>query len=513
MASLGDCLETESNDPSTGDETDQRLELVAKKNTKSKVWKYFGFTPNEDGSPSDNDTPKCRLCLKDVLAWWSNTCNLLNHLKLHHISEYREILREQSSIVSPRKDKFKTDGQQTLEQCVEKISKFSNNCKEHRRFTEAVTNCIVRDVMPVYTVDKPGFRAMVEALNPRYQLPHKDYFNRIAIPSMYEKTREQISLKVKKEAHFFSATTDFWSSCTSDPYLCLTVHYIDMEWNLQSHCLQANYMPQDHTGEQLQDALSTSFDEWSLDPNKLVAITTDSGSNNKLACQLLKWKRLSCFGHNLDLAINKGLQDNQIDRALSLCRKVVASFSYSWKRQRDLKEIQQQKDLPLKKLKGDVCTRWGSKADMIERIIEQQDAIRVVLGQDRKVSHLIPSWQDFDVLQSVLEAVRGFKDLTDLLSGEKRVTCSTIKPLIEVVNDKIVTPKDDDTELTLEIKQRIKNDLESRYQNPEMNFLLDKCAFLDPRFKNRFTKVDDAVMTLIGEIERLSETERASGLE
>ena len=65
-----------------------------------------------------------------------------------------------------------------------------------------------------------------------------------------------------------------------------------------------------------------------------------------------------------------------------------------------------------------MCTRWGSKADMIERIIEQQDAIRVVLGQDRKVSHLIPSWQDFDVLQSVLEAVRGFKNLTDLLSGE-----------------------------------------------------------------------------------------------
>ena len=160
-----------------------------------------------------------------------------------------------------------------------------------------------------------------------------------------------------------------------------------------------------------------------------------------------------------------------------------------------------------------MCTRWGSKADMIKRIIEQQDAIRVVLGQDRKVSHLIPSWQDFDVLQSVLEVVRGFKDLTDLLSGEKRVTCSAIKPLIEVVNDKIVTPNDDNTELTLEIKQCIKNNLESRYQNPEMNFLLDKCAFLDLRFKNRFTKVDDAVMTLMDEIERLSETERASGVE
>lgn len=515
---LSETSETESDEQS--DETQQQINsvnLVAKKNTKSKVWKYFGFVPNEDGSgPSDSDSPKCKLCLKNVSARWANTSNLLNHLKLHHISEYKEIARARSSTEissSSRKSKVKTDGQQTLEQCIEKVKKFSTSSKEHRKLTEVVTNCIVRDVMPVYTVDKTGFRAMIQALNPRYQLPHKDYFSRVAIPSMYENTREQISLKMKKEAHYFSATTDLWSSCTSEPYLSLTVHYIDTEWNLQSHCLQANYMPEDHTGEQLQDALSTSFDEWNLDSRKLVAITTDNGSNIKLACQLLKFKRLSCFGHNLDLAINKGLKDSRIDRVLGLCRKVIASFSYSWKRQRDLKEIQQQKDLPLKKLKGDVCTRWGSTADMVERILEQQDAIRAVLSQDRKVSHLVPSWQDFDILNSVLEAVKGFKDLTDLLSGEKRVTCSAIKPLIEVIHDKIVIPRDDDTTMTTEIKQRIKSDLDGRYQSDEMSSLLDTCAFLDPRFKDKFSLEDETVVTLMNEIEMLDELERASGIE
>ena len=44
----------------------------------------------------------------------------------------------------------------------------------------------------MYTVDKP---AMIQALNSRYQLPHKDYFSRVAIPSLYENTREQISQK------------------------------------------------------------------------------------------------------------------------------------------------------------------------------------------------------------------------------------------------------------------------------------------------------------------------------
>lgn len=122
----------------------------------------------------------------------------------------------------------------------------------------------------------------------------------------------------------------------------------------------------------------------------------------------------------------------------------------------------------------------------------------------------MPSWQDFDVLHSVLEAVKGFKDLTDLLSGEKRVTCSAIKPLIGVVNDKIVIPKDNDNDLTLEIKHRIKSDLDSRYESDEMNSLLDTCAFLDPRFKDRFTMEDESVITLIEELKTANETERTN---
>ena len=53
----------------------------------------------------------------------------------------------------------------------------SVDSRDHRRLTQAVTNYIVKDVVPVYTMDKEGFiiRDMVHALNPRYQLPHKDY--------------------------------------------------------------------------------------------------------------------------------------------------------------------------------------------------------------------------------------------------------------------------------------------------------------------------------------------------
>ena len=62
-------------------EVDGPVELIAKKNITSKVWKYFGFVPDEDGNPIDSDKPKCKLCFKSVSAEWANTSNLLRYLK------------------------------------------------------------------------------------------------------------------------------------------------------------------------------------------------------------------------------------------------------------------------------------------------------------------------------------------------------------------------------------------------------------------------------------------------
>ena len=41
-------------------------------------------------------------------------------------------------------------------------------------------------MVPLYQVDNSRFREMIQAINPRYQLPHKDYFSRVAIPSPYD---------------------------------------------------------------------------------------------------------------------------------------------------------------------------------------------------------------------------------------------------------------------------------------------------------------------------------------
>ena len=87
------------------------------------------------------------------------------------------------------------------------------------------------------------------------------------------------------------------------PYLGFTVHYINSLWELESYCLQVHFMPENHTGDYLKHALASTLQEWGLEETGQTNKSTDVGSNVRLACTLLGWKRISCFGHNLDLAV------------------------------------------------------------------------------------------------------------------------------------------------------------------------------------------------------------------
>ena len=251
---------------------------------------------------------------------------------------------------------------------------------------------------------------------------------------------------------------------------------------LKGVCLQASYTPEDHKGINLKEALSETLLSWKLDPTKQVALTTDGAANIRVACQLLGWFQLKCFSHNLDLAIQKGLADRRVERVIRICRQIVAAFSYSWKKRRELIEEQKRK-LPEHKLKADVKTRWGSLYDMIERIVEQKEPIRVILGNNRKTAHLVLSWQDTDILDSIVAVLHPLREFTDLLAAEKRVTASAVLPLLNHITENVLVRKDGETDLTCEIKEQIKLDLTFRYSHEDIIHFFEICTFLDPQFK------------------------------
>ena len=69
----------------------------------------------------------------------------------------------------------------------------------------------------------------------------------------------------------------------------------------------------------------------------------------------------------------------------------------------------------------------GSIQKMVSRILEQVQAIRIVLSADRKYSHLLPTWQDTEILEAFSSVLSTLDDLTDFLSGKDYVSISSIR--------------------------------------------------------------------------------------
>lgn len=56
-----------------------------------------------------------------------------------------------------------------------------------------------------------------------------------------------------------------------------------------------------------------------------------------------------------------GVKDPRIERAVGVCKKAVAAFSYSWEKRREMGEVQAELGLPPHQLITESPTRWGSR--------------------------------------------------------------------------------------------------------------------------------------------------------
>ena len=128
---------------------------------------------------------------------------------------------------------------------------------------------------------------------------------------------------------------------------------------------------------------------------------------------------------------------------------------------------------------------------MVERIREQQEAINVVLSNDKKASHLILSWQQKEVLKAIDTVLSPLKKMTDLLSAENYVTISAVKPMLEYICKDLLADDTNDSALTNHMRKVIRDDLESRYSCANVALLVNIANFMDPRFKVDYLSDDE----------------------
>ena len=66
--------------------------------------------------------------------------------------------------------------QPKITDALSSAQKYTRSSKRWKQLTDAVTKGIAKDMMPVYSVEKPGFRQMLTQFDSRYELPSWKYF-------------------------------------------------------------------------------------------------------------------------------------------------------------------------------------------------------------------------------------------------------------------------------------------------------------------------------------------------
>ncbi|XP_040278097.1 E3 SUMO-protein ligase ZBED1-like [Bufo bufo] len=500
-----------------GEEEEEEV-LIKKTGATSVIWTWFGFKKSD----VEQKNIICKVCRATIIAKRGNTTNLFHHLKMKHPLEYQDSqkLRPPPQTASQSSGKKKGGPAHQQTDIMKAFSKGTPYDKKNRRWidiTNAITLYLCKDMVPFLTVEKRGFQNMIKTLDPRYEVPSRKYFSQTEMPKLYDKVREQVKNELRS-IKYYATTTDLWSSRTMEPYISLTIHFINDEWKLCSRCLQTSYFPEDHTGELISQGLKEALESWGLKEELQVCITTDNGANIVKAVEINGWTRLQCFGHRLHLAIERSVKDARVEHAIGKCKKIVSAFSYAWKRKREMANAQAELNLPPHRLITETPTRWGSRQQMIQRLLEQEKAISQVLKADRKTRHLVPTWQDIDVLESMNKTLSPLLEFTDALSGEEYVSVSTVKPVLHLLNTTVLPLADDDidTELTKDMKTAILKYLNEKYSDVATDDLLDMASLVDPRFRSSYIADDrrEFIFTkAAAEIQALLETQAVSATE
>jgi len=85
-------------------------------------------------------------------------------------------------------------------------------------------------------------------------------------------------------------------------------------------------------------------------------------------------------------------------------------------------KVQTEMDLPHHLLVKECTTHWCIRYKILHRILKQERALAQVLNDDPKTTHLKPQWQDTEVMESIVSALKPVSYFTDVLSAEEHVT-------------------------------------------------------------------------------------------
>lgn len=387
-----------------------------------------------------------------------------------------------------------------LEKCPKMPRNIDRPAYDQKVDREMTSEIIIYHDLPFRYVEFEKVRARDKYLNPDCQhicrqTAAADVFRR------YEVEKEKLKEVFAKHQGRVCLTSDLWTArATVMGYICLTAHFIDDKWNLNSKILAFCDLKSPHTGENIANRVLECLREWGLE-KKIFSITLDNAKNNDSMQRILmgrlqmmsrsgllcdgKFMHVRCCAHILNLIVKKGL-----DLAKHVLHNVRESVRY-------VKASQSRREafaacverVGIKSGAGlslDVPTRWNSTYEMLARSMKFREAFVSMKSFDTNYTFL-PSEEEWNRAEKVCDLLKPFSVITTYFSGCKYPTSNvyfTQVWRIELLLKKYASCDDYDVEeMAIEMKGKF-----SEYWE-DYSIILAMGAVLDPRIKLKMLEV------------------------
>lgn len=390
-----------------------------------------------------------------------------------------------------------------------------------------------RDLLPFNMISKDGIKHFFKTykiVTKDEDLPHPSTLQTTALSDVYETVLKLVKDKTNDQEEF-AITFDLWSdNYRRRSYITFTMHFIDLNFILQSLTLETKYVSSSHTGECILEEVIAVTEDFGI-PLRKNFVVTDQGSNVKKAIRLGQMNSHFCLGHGLHNLLTVDGYDSvsELKKIIIKTKKIVKTLRYKTNQvSSEANAIQKEilskinnldellsaeddnwelddegfnalDDVPLSvlnsinvndisgslvyrrnlTLKNSTPTRWHSVLALLESFNSQNAAINKLLSKDKKYDLILSDEEDL-IIFKLQEFLQKFKDGVNCMSGDKYVSLSLCLVLRTEIEE-ILTETPNDHYLIAKLKKNMAERLNYRF--PVTDILIT-ASLLDPRFHN-----------------------------
>lgn len=214
-----------------------------------------------------------------------------------------------------------------------------------------------------------------------------------------------------------------WTSPYGDPFLCVTIHWIDNEWFMQKRIIGFEVLREKHSGANIYKTIMSILNRFQV-AHKIFSISFDNVSNNTRAIKSFKDDlqpilggalfHQRCTAHIINLCVQVGM--TFLSTSLVPIRECIKEFRYSHNKQAEFKALCVAYGLPPKTKFGlDNESRWGSTYSLLNKAYPYREVLTSYYNRYNPESLL--NSETWKLCSGVKNVLKYFDDATTLFSA------------------------------------------------------------------------------------------------